>query len=97
MIITYRFVRRKYKERQQRRAAETTTSQPAVVEQQETQAEEIQPKSVHHDAQAAQQPTKKGMSWTWRLMIMGALAIPIFLETLDYTGAQLICLITWRI
>lgn len=37
-------------------------------------------------AQPPAPPTRTGNDWKWNVLLLIALALPVFLETLDYTG-----------
>lgn len=74
MLITY--IRRKLRERKQ----------PQSTAQDDAQSSTPSRDQPVNNADAGQD----GQSLTWRLLLMVALIIPVFLETLDYTGTSAI-------
>lgn len=94
MIITYRCLRRKQREREARCAAEADQAQPGEPEEQ-AGAPATVPATATPVADSTLEVTSAAKSPWWRLssdskfnlLLMAALAIGVFLETLDYTGA----------
>ena len=86
MLAVYLY-RQAKKKRESRRQGPVATSPPAEPAQQDVQpttnAADDSPSPKSHVEQSSKS-TKSVI--VWRLMLMLALAIPIFLETLDYTG-----------
>lgn len=86
-IWTYRYIRRKLREREARRAA----TEPG--ENEEQAGARVAPAAA--TPTGSPQVASEAKSPWWRpsadtkfnLLLMAALAIPVFLETLDYTGA----------
>ena len=81
MIMLYRYIKAK----RARKAQAAASGDPAH------SAQPVQPVGPDDEVstpQATPQMNKSEdtMSVKWRIMLMIALAIPVFLETLDYTG-----------
>ncbi|GJE95468.1 MFS general substrate transporter [Phanerochaete sordida] len=88
MIIAYRYGRKKYQERKARKAAEANGVQPVQGQTAHRAAGAGSSQStpvLQHEEPAP--PKSKGLSAEskWSLLLLAALAIPVFLETLDYT------------
>ncbi|KAJ7579096.1 major facilitator superfamily domain-containing protein [Mycena floridula] len=89
MIILYRYVKRKRAEAKAKQEASleprTGPSESAVLETSVTGSEHLEP-SDNSSATAPPVVAKKTkIDWRWQLRLAAALAIPIILETLDYT------------
>lgn len=89
MIVLYRYVKAK-REAKKRNLAAATTNPEAQLEPQEHAINAQDSNVPQAPPQAGQAPQGRSVDDTkklsWMLMIMAALAIPVFLETLDYTG-----------
>ena len=84
VIWLYRSIRGRWRKRQQRRAGNVV----AVQQQAAPQDVATPAATVRDNASAGEETSNKKMSSSTKLnlMLMAALAIPVFLETLDYTG-----------
>ncbi|KAJ6455690.1 major facilitator superfamily domain-containing protein [Mycena sanguinolenta] len=86
-ILLYQYLKKKRKEREAAKAnADGTvgvedTSGPTLSSAQQNDSTGVgDPSGV-----SPQSPVKKKTDWKWRISLMAALFLPIFLETLDYT------------
>ncbi len=88
MYLAYKYIRdnrRKAKAAQETQAASLSSPQP------QTLPSEDGPQTPHHGTDSSStpgpQPTSKpSSSAKWKLLLMAALVVPVFFETLDYTG-----------
>ncbi|KAI0789133.1 major facilitator superfamily domain-containing protein [Abortiporus biennis] len=92
MIITYRYLRGQYKARQARKQQEANGGVPTS-EDTNSQSPQFStsdgspsaPQQQIDPEEAAAQPARKRSNLKYKLILMLGLALPIFLETLDYT------------
>ena len=79
MIILYRHLRGKYQARQ----AKLSNQPPAPASGPEVSQTSS---NTQDDVQHNRAASSSNRSWQGNVLLMIALAIPVFLETLDYTG-----------
>ncbi|KAK7692752.1 hypothetical protein QCA50_004385 [Cerrena zonata] len=84
MIITYRYIKKQIDKKKQEKAAQVQGEQVSPTVPDEPLR---QPSSQIVEASPAltQAKSDDGTSLKWKIMLMAALAMPVFLETLDYT------------
>lgn len=84
MYYAYKYIKRKRAEKRAAKAAEAG-GDPVATEAHPSNSE-LAPQNAEAETVKDSEPAG---SWKWRLLLMLALAMPIFLETLDYTGVFL--------
>lgn len=87
MIITYRYIKKQVDKSKQAKAAQTGVAEPSS----STSPDESLGTSALQTADSPFSPPQSqsnagSRSLKWKIMLMAALAMPVFLETLDYTG-----------
>lgn len=86
MYLAYKYIRDK---RRKAKAAQQAEAAGLSSPQTETIPSEDGPRSAHEpsDSSSTPQPSSKpSTSVKWKLLLMAALVVPVFFETLDYTG-----------
>lgn len=87
MIYTYRFVKKKVNERKQRQAAAAAqTNDDAPVAAASPQRQDAQESASTVQDTSGEEATKDHSTLKWNMMLLAALALPVFFETVDYTG-----------
>lgn len=87
MIYTYRFVKKKANERKQRQAAAAPqTNDDAPVAATSPQRQDAQESASTVQETSGEEAPKDHSTLKWNLMLLAALALPVFFETVDYTG-----------
>lgn len=74
-LFLYRAIRKAIKDHQENRISADSSDSVTV-----------QDVEITRDSEAAQDPAGPKTPLRWRILLMAALLIPVFLETLDYTG-----------
>ena len=87
MILAYRYIRDKRRAAKAAREAEAAGLPPPS--QQERDADSQGTAHDESPVSGAAPHGKISSSTKWKLMLMLALLVPVFFETLDYTGKQL--------
>lgn len=86
LIYTYRYLRKKWQSRRNASGTQATADNPV----QDAQRDEADHAQLTADGHATDPgvtaSTGNRRTILFQLMLMGGLAIPVFLETLDYTG-----------
>lgn len=81
VVKLYRYIKRKIQHARNPQDAAVSESDPTSQDEQNAAGELVT------QAENGQTPPKSGKSsWKWKVILMVGLAIPVFLETLDYTG-----------
>ena len=88
MYLAYKYIRNK---RRKAKAAQEAQAAGLSSPQIQTLPSEDGPRATHgHDAtdspSTPQPSSKPSSSAKWKLLLMAALVVPVFFETLDYTG-----------
>ena len=79
MIILYRHLRGKYQARQAKLDGRPPAPAPEASQTSSSTRDDVQPSTP---------PAPSKVSWRSHVLLMIALVIPVFLETLDYTGTH---------
>ena len=87
MITTYRYVKKQIDKKKETQAAQTR-DEPVPMNVLARPGEPSHTSENVESSVVSQTNASGSSSLKWKIMLMAALAMPVFLETLDYTGSS---------